>query len=68
MAMIGAREGLSRQDEARAVTDRELFGDRYMPRGERGFDRPVLVLRFMQEICRMPLHEAGEGESVHHSI
>jgi len=59
-ALTGNIDKLPRAQRKQAIADREKFGGRYVSKSESSFDRPCLILRFMQEVCNIPLWQARE--------
>src|SRR3977135_4103040 len=58
-AMTGNLTELSEDEEAQARADRRLFKE-YLPAQEHGWDQAALLLRFMHEVCHIPLWQARE--------
>jgi hypothetical protein len=42
------------------LADRVSYGDTYLPKGDCGWDKAALLLRFMHEGCRIPLWQARQ--------
>jgi hypothetical protein len=58
-ALIGDFEEPSQAELVQALADREFLSE-YIPKGPRKWDKPTLLLRFMHEICDIPLWQARE--------
>jgi hypothetical protein len=58
-ALLGEVEDLSQQEFVQALADRESLSE-YIPKGQLGWDKPALLLRFMHEVCCIPLWQARE--------
>src|SRR4051794_24158257 len=56
-ALIGDLEEPSQAEYVQALADRESLTE-YIPKGPRKWDRPMLLLRFMHEVCHIPLWQA----------
>jgi|GEM_PF-3218527 len=56
-AMSGNLTDLSDEERAQARIDRRAF-EAYLPEREDGFEQVVLLLRFLHEVCHLPLWQA----------
>lgn len=54
----GSLDDLPDEERDQALADRELYGRFYAVEDDRGFARAVLSVRFMHEVCNVPLAEA----------
>jgi hypothetical protein len=57
-ALIGDLDAPSLEEYVQAIADRETYGG-YIPKGQ-GWDKPALLVRFMHEVCNIPLWQARE--------
>lgn len=62
-AMAGQAIGIPEEDERAAARDRERFGQTYLAFGDDGVYlwHPLLMIRFMTEICGIPLRESRDA-------
>jgi hypothetical protein len=56
-ALIGDFEEPSQAEFVQALADREFLSE-YIPKGLRKWDKPALLVRFMHEVCLIPLWQA----------
>jgi hypothetical protein len=59
-AMAGHLKDASQAEHERALSDREDLGEEYLPERACGLDKAALLLRFMHEVCRIPLWQARQ--------
>ncbi|EGE55966.1 hypothetical protein RHECNPAF_780016 [Rhizobium etli CNPAF512] len=59
-ALTGTLDDLTAGERIQAESDRAEYGGEYIPCRECGFDKSALLLRFMHEICHIPLWQARE--------
>lgn len=58
--LTGDCEDMTRAERVQAIADREAYGSEYMPKGLFGLDKAGLLVRFMHEVCDIPLWQARE--------
>jgi len=59
-ALTGQCEDMTRAEHLQAIVDRYDYGNEYCPKGPCGFDKAGLLVRFMHEVCSIPLWRARE--------
>jgi hypothetical protein len=59
-AMTGDLRDASRAERKQALADRKDYAPEYISKGACGWDKATLLLRFMHEVCRIPLWQARE--------
>ncbi|ACK50902.1 conserved hypothetical protein [Methylocella silvestris BL2] len=59
-ALTGDLKNASRAERKQALADRKDYACEYIPKGACGWDKAALLLRFMHEVCRIPLWQARE--------
>jgi hypothetical protein len=58
--LVGDLEEPSQAEHEQALSDRMSYGDTYLPKRGGGWDKATLLLRFMREVCRIPLWQARQ--------
>lgn len=59
-ALAGNLEDPSQEEHEQALSDLKAYGDAYLPKQGCGLDKAALLLRFMHEVCRIPLWQARQ--------
>ncbi|NEJ60771.1 hypothetical protein GUK21_31860 [Rhizobium leguminosarum] len=59
-ALTGDLTDASRAERKQALADRDAHACEYISTGEWGWDKAALLLRFMHEVCHIPLWQARE--------
>jgi len=57
-ALNGTLDELSHEQRMQAIADRKEFGTVYVAKKGCGYERAALALRFMHEVCNIPLAQA----------
>ena len=54
-ALVGNLEDPSQEEYEQALSDLRVYGDAYLPKQGCGLEKAVLLLRFMHEVCQIPV-------------